>query len=350
MRFPVLLAVALVVAAAEARADDEESIEPQPTVVESIAAEPPAPLASPSTIAAEPPAAAAPPSTIAAEPAPAIASTSQIATPTRKAPFIGDDYRYGKLWLIPRGVLSGAIGIPASIGTWDAQDVARFAAVTLTTISLMLPTDPSADVRIQRRLRGSDHPGLDRMFPKIYTIPMTLGIVAYTTALSASFFFFKKPKLREYVSLMLESLGVTQFYHVALKLMIGREGPYHGSREGHIHGPTQLSFPGGTPSGHAASAFAILVTAAEYYGGWPMKLVCYLASVYLATSFFYNHQHFLSDVIWGAAMGDYVAKWVVRHRASDARPANRRSKIDFSPMAFPGGGGLQLSLRGGSFL
>jgi membrane-associated phospholipid phosphatase len=318
----VLLVAAIVAAAPEARADDERG-EPPAAVEESVSAEASAVVA------------AAPPITV--------------ASPPRKPPFIGDDYRYGKLWLIPRGVLSGAIGIPASVGRWDAHDVARFASVTLTTISLMLPTDPSADVRIQRRLRDSDHPGLDRMFPKIYTIPMTIGIVAYTTALSASFFFFKKPRLREYVSLMLESLGVTQFYHVALKLMIGREGPYHGSREGHIHGPTQLSFPGGTPSGHAASAFAMLVTAAEYYGGWPVKLVCYLASIYLATSFFYNNQHFLSDVIWGAAMGDYVAKWVVHHRASDARPANRRRKIDFSPMAFPGGGGVRLSVRGGSF-
>jgi membrane-associated phospholipid phosphatase len=267
----------------------------------------------------------------------------------RKPPLTDPEFRYGKLWLIPRGVLSG-VAIPASIGTWDAQDVARFASVTLTVTSLMLPAGPSADVRIQRWMRDADTPGLDRLFPKIYTIPMTIGIGVYTTALSAGFFFFKRPRLREYVSLMLEALGVVQVYHVALKLMIGREGPYQGSREGHVHGPTKLSFPGGTPSGHAASAFAILVTAAEYYGGWPLKLVCYLASVYMATSFWYNNQHFLSDVIWGAAMGDSVAKWVVRHRASDARPANQRTKLVFSPMAFPGGGGLRFSLSGGSFM
>jgi membrane-associated phospholipid phosphatase len=325
--------------AVEARVDAEAAADPEASSPEEEALDPAAPTIPSASEASEP-----------VVLAPTLVNTTPWrAKRARRPPLTGEQYRYGNLWLIPRGVLSG-IAIPASIGTWDEADVARFASVTLTVTALMLPTGPSADVRIQNWLRGLDTPGLDRMFPKIYTLPMAIGLGVYTTALSAGFFFFNRPKLREYVSLMLEALGITQFYHVALKLMIGREGPYQGSREGHVFGPTKISFPGGTPSGHAASAFAVLVTAAEYYGGWPIRVLCYLASAYLATSFLYNHQHFLSDVIWGAAIGDSVAKWVVRHRASDQRPSREKTKLVFSPMAFEGGGGMRLSLRGGSFL
>lgn len=267
-----------------------------------------------------------------------------------KTPLLVEDrFRYGNLWLIPRGVLSG-VAIPLSIPTWNAHQITRMAATTATVTTMMLPLGPSLDVRLYRAMQSARTPFLDALFPKIYTLPMTIGIAAYTTILSAGFYFFKRPRLREYVSLMLESLGIVQFYHVSLKLLIGREGPYQGEGEGRVFGPTRVFFPGGTPSGHTASAFAILITAAEYYGTWPIRILAYVGASYLATSFAYNNQHFASDVIWGAMMGDTVARWVVRHRSSANRGPALRPKLQAAPMVVPGGAGFSLSLSGGGFL
>lgn len=281
--------------------------------------------------------------------APEIASEAA-PQPTAKRPLLVEDrFRYGNLWLIPRGVLSG-VAIPLSIPYWSPHEITRMVATTATVTTMMLPLGPSLDVRIYRAMQSARTPFLDALFPKIYTIPMTLGIAAYTTILSAGFYFFKRPRLREYVSLMLEALGIVQFYHVSLKLLIGREGPYQGVGEGRVFGPTRVFFPGGTPSGHTASAFAILVTAAEYYGTWPIRILAYVGASYMATSFAYNNQHFASDVIWGAMMGDTVARWVVRHRSSANRGPSLRPKLQASPMVVPGGAGFSLSLSGGGFL
>ncbi|NLE47721.1 MAG: phosphatase PAP2 family protein, partial [Sandaracinaceae bacterium] len=281
--------------------------------------------------------------------APEIASEA-VPQPTAKRPLLVEDrFRYGNLWLIPRGVLSG-VAIPLSIPYWSPHEITRMVATTATVTTMMLPLGPSLDVRIYRAMQSARTPFLDALFPKIYTIPMTLGIAAYTTILSAGFYFFKRPRLREYVSLMLEALGIVQFYHVSLKLLIGREGPYQGVGEGRVFGPTRVFFPGGTPSGHTASAFAILVTAAEYYGTWPIRILAYVGASYMATSFAYNNQHFASDVIWGAMMGDTVARWVVRHRSSANRGPSLRPKLQAAPMVVPGGAGFSLSLSGGGFL
>lgn len=281
---------------------------------------------------------------------PEIAAAEAESEERKKQPLLVEDrFRYGNLWLIPRGVLSG-VAIPLSIPHWNPHQITRMVATTATVTTMMLPFEPSLDVRLYRAMQSARTPALDALLPKIYTLPMTIGIAAYTTILSAGFYFFKRPRLREYVSLMLEALGIVQFYHVSLKLLIGREGPYQGDGEGRVYGPTRVFFPGGTPSGHTASAFAMLVTAAEYYGTWPIRILAYVGASYLATSFAYNNQHFASDVIWGAMMGDTVARWVVRHRSSANRGPALRPKLQAAPMVVPGGVGFSLSLSGGGFL
>jgi membrane-associated phospholipid phosphatase len=70
------------------------------------------------------------------------------------------------------------------------------------------------------------------------------------------------------------------------------------------------------PSGHATSAFAaasVLERHFGYRGSWPALL----AATYVATSRLVDHRHFLSDVVFGAALGEAVGWTVVgRHRTS----------------------------------
>ena len=70
------------------------------------------------------------------------------------------------------------------------------------------------------------------------------------------------------------------------------------------------------PSGHATSAFAaasVLERHFGYRGSWPALVV----ASYVATSRLVDNRHFLSDVIFGAALGEAIGWTVVgRHRTA----------------------------------
>jgi membrane-associated phospholipid phosphatase len=83
------------------------------------------------------------------------------------------------------------------------------------------------------------------------------------------------------------------------------------------------------PSGHAATAFAaaaVLERHLGYRGSWPALA----AATYVATSRLVDNRHFLSDVIFGAAIGE-AAGWTVVGR-------HGRNEWAVYPVAMPGGG------------
>ena len=82
------------------------------------------------------------------------------------------------------------------------------------------------------------------------------------------------------------------------------------------------------PSGHATSAFAVasvLERHFSYRGSWPALL----AASYVATSRLVDNRHFLSDVIFGAALGEAVG-WTVVGR-------HGKPKIALQPVPVRGG-------------
>jgi len=87
---------------------------------------------------------------------------------------------------------------------------------------------------------------------------------------------------------------------------------------GHMHG---VSFSGkrddAFPSGHAASAFAaasVLERHLGYRASWPALL----AASYVGASRLVENRHFLSDVVFGAAVGEAVGWTIVgRHGRSE---------------------------------
>jgi hypothetical protein len=82
------------------------------------------------------------------------------------------------------------------------------------------------------------------------------------------------------------------------------------------------------PSGHATSAFAaasVLERHFGYRGSWPALL----AASYVATSRLVDNRHFLSDVIFGAALGEAVG-WTVVGR-------HGKPKIALQPVPVRGG-------------
>lgn len=90
------------------------------------------------------------------------------------------------------------------------------------------------------------------------------------------------------------------------------------------------------PSGHSAAAFAtasVLERHLGYRGAWPTFLI----ATYVATSRLHDNRHFLSDVVFGSAVGISTG-WTVVGR-------HGRSQFALTPMPVPGGLGVALSRK-----
>ncbi len=81
------------------------------------------------------------------------------------------------------------------------------------------------------------------------------------------------------------------------------------------------------PSGHAAVTFAT-ATVIERHLGWKKSVLAYVIASYVAASRLHDNKHYLSDVIFGAAVGSIAGRTVVHHAAD---------YWSFSPVNVPGG-------------
>lgn len=88
------------------------------------------------------------------------------------------------------------------------------------------------------------------------------------------------------------------------------------------------------PSGHATTAFAA-ASVVERHFGYRMSVPTLLVATYVATSRLHDNRHFLSDVIFGAALGT-VTGWTVVGR-------HGRSSYALKPVPVPGGVALELT-------
>jgi membrane-associated phospholipid phosphatase len=82
------------------------------------------------------------------------------------------------------------------------------------------------------------------------------------------------------------------------------------------------------PSGHAATAFAaaaVLERHLGYRASWPALV----GATYVATSRLVDNRHFLSDVVFGAALGE-AAEWTVVG-------IHGREQYALQPIPVPGG-------------
>lgn len=88
------------------------------------------------------------------------------------------------------------------------------------------------------------------------------------------------------------------------------------------------------PSGHAATAFAA-ASVIERHFGYRMSVPAMAIATYVATSRLHDNRHFLSDVVFGSALGTATG-WTVVGR-------HGRSSYALVPVAVPGGFAFQIS-------
>lgn len=237
--------------------------------------------------------------------------------------YLGEQFRAQNMTVWARFWVS-LVGTSISFVRWDERDWLWFGLTVGGTLAFMAPTDPSPDARLQFWVLDHKTSTLNYLLPHLNTEAFAafgatlIGVSALTGWVGG------QPELVEWSSLMLEALGITQFHHVAQKLLIGREGPTKGDGLGIVYGPARGHefFPSGTPSGHTASVFALATVTMDYFDTLWLDMVGYAFYSYVCVTVLYNKQHFISDVIWGAPMGYFIGKWVARHRSSKYRYVN----------------------------
>ena len=91
--------------------------------------------------------------------------------------------------------------------------------------------------------------------------------------------------------------------------------------------------PRSFPSGHASTSFATATVLQEHYG-WMVGVPAFAAAAYTAASRVTANQHWLSDVVFGAAVGIASGRTVTLHL--------RDTRVSVAPLVVPGGGGILL--------
>jgi hypothetical protein len=155
-----------------------------------------------------------------------------------------------------------------------------------------------------------------------------LGDTAEQVALSLGTYafgrIFSQPKTSHLGLDLLQAQILTEMLVQPIKFATHRERP---------DGSNHQAFP----SGHAAITFAT-ATVIERHLGWRKSLLGYAIASYVAASRLHDNRHYLSDVIFGAAVGSIAGRTVVHHEAD---------YWAVTPVAVPGGGVAVLVTRVG---
>ena len=115
-----------------------------------------------------------------------------------------------------------------------------------------------------------------------------------------------KPKVSHLGMDLIEALAMSEAITQALKYTVRRERP---------DGSSKNSFP----SGHAADTFAF-ATALERHLNWKYSVPAYMFSSYVAISRLPANRHWLSDTVFGAAVGIISGRTVTSHESERPFP------------------------------
>src|SRR5512133_255711 len=185
--------------------------------------------------------------------------------------FDGDAYRYDRMDA-PVRALYDVAAIPAGATSWDSRDWLTLSAWASGIGALMVPAPRSLDVRLDDRFRRD----LDARLPTVWTVPMQATLWGGIAAAGLGTWWWSADSghagIAQGLSLMGESLAVTQAYHVGIKILLGREGPRADGGEPRVLGPGRNlgNSPAGTPSGHAATLYPLMSAAFAWFDppGW----------------------------------------------------------------------------------
>jgi membrane-associated phospholipid phosphatase len=146
-------------------------------------------------------------------------------------------------------------------------------------------------------------------------VALSLGTYAFGRA-------FDQPRVSHLGMDLLRAQAISELLVEPLKFATRRQRP---------NGSNSLSFP----SGHAAATFAA-ATVIERHLGWKKAALGYAVASYVAASRLHDNVHYVSDVVFGAAVGTIAGRTVTEHG---------REVWTLTPALVPGGTAILLVRR-----
>jgi len=131
---------------------------------------------------------------------------------------------------------------------------------------------------------------------------------------------FDEPKVSHLGMDLLRAQAITEMMIEPLKFATHRLRP---------DGSNYQSFP----SGHSAITFAG-ATVLERHLGWKKAALAYVVAAYVASSRLHDNRHYLSDVVFGAAVGTIAGRAVTEHG---------RETWSLMPAPTPGGAAIMIT-------
>jgi membrane-associated phospholipid phosphatase len=156
-----------------------------------------------------------------------------------------------------------------------------------------------ADDNVNRALVGSDF--ADKFFKAGEVLGELPTLLSSASVVYAVGRLTDKPRMSHVGMDLIQSLAMSEALTQTLKYATRRERP---------DGSGRNSFP----SGHAADTFAF-ATALERHLGWRYAVPAYTFASYVAISRLPANRHWLSDAVFGSAVGIIAGRTVTRHEA-----------------------------------
>lgn len=216
---------------------------------------------------------------------------------------------------LPKNLL---IGAKNSVAGWN---LVILGGGTAAAIAL---SQTDADKDVQDSLDGSlgDFAEIGDIGGNVLTIS---GVTITTYIIARR---LKDEKFLQTSEALIESEIITAVMTEGLKLSVGRKRPDGDNSR----------FNSSFPSGHVSASFALATTFDSMYGH-KVGLPLYAFSSFVGLSRISENKHFLSDVLFGAALGTAVARGVARIHKN-----NKGGKIAVMPYTDGESTGLALSM------
>ena len=202
--------------------------------------------------------------------------------------------------------------------TWEGSDWLKLGIVSAGTFLIMETADQPIRTAVLKNQKYAFSAPIEfgRMYGELYSPVAFFGVFAIHSLITNDI----------YTRKIAYEIGQASLYAGAitflLKMAIGRSRPYTEQGATSFHPFSSLSSKDfqSLPGGHSAAAFVIsTVLSRNVNPGW-LKVLVYLPAALTFVSRVYQDQHWTSDDLMGAALGYFVATWVVDKHENTGKP------------------------------
>lgn len=208
-----------------------------------------------------------------------------------------------------KGYLTDTGRILASPVNWDRNDWLKTGLIIGATSGLYL-----ADTDVNKYSKKNQSSAGD----KFAAAGNALGNPFYAVPSLGLFYLYghinEDPKARRASLFTVESIAISGALTLAIKQATRRPRPFTGNASTAWDGPGFQSSDPSFPSLHSTTAFSIAsVLAEEYSNNLYITPIAYGFATLTGLSRIYDNKHWASDVFFGAAIGYFIGKAVVRY-------------------------------------